>query len=92
MKIPVDLANAAEASFPTLVEAGKLFLRIRRTQARGGSNSTAEGGPLVESLVDALVPDTAVILSDYCDYCQLRKLVSSLRLRWGSAFGAALTR
>lgn len=45
IKIPLALANAAEASFPTFVEDGRLVLRIRRTQARGGSNSTAEADP-----------------------------------------------
>jgi hypothetical protein len=43
MKMPEARAKAAEASFPTLVEAGSAFLRIRRMQASGGSNSTAEG-------------------------------------------------
>ena len=44
MKIPLARAKAATASFPTLLEEGSVFLRIRRTQATGGSNSTAEGG------------------------------------------------
>ena len=43
IKIPADRAKAAEASLPTLVDAGRVFLRIRRTQANGGSNSTAVG-------------------------------------------------
>ena len=42
-------AKAATASFPTLLEEGSVFLRIRRTQATGGSNSTAEGGPFEEA-------------------------------------------
>lgn len=46
IKMPLARAKAAEASLPTLVEEGKVCLRIRRTHARGGSNSTAEGGPL----------------------------------------------
>ena len=47
INIPLALAKAADASFPTFVLDGKLCLRIRRTHARGGSNSTAEGGPLL---------------------------------------------
>jgi hypothetical protein len=49
MKIPLALANAAEASLPTLVDDGKVCFRIRRTQAKGGSNSTAAGGGCVFS-------------------------------------------
>jgi len=45
MKIPLALAKAADASFPTFVEEGKLVFRILRTHARGGSNSTADAGP-----------------------------------------------
>ena len=45
MKIPLALANAADASLPTFVELGKLCLRILLTHANGGSNSTADGGP-----------------------------------------------
>jgi hypothetical protein len=45
MKIPAERANAAEASLPTLVDAGREFFRMRLTQARGGSNSTAVGSP-----------------------------------------------
>lgn len=44
MKMPQARAKAADASLPTLVDEGRLFLRMRRTQARGGSNSTADGG------------------------------------------------
>ena len=47
MKIPADLANAAEASFPTLVDPGNVVFKMRRTQAKGGSNSTAEGKALL---------------------------------------------
>jgi hypothetical protein len=46
IKMPLARAKAADASLPTLVEEGKVCLRIRRTHASGGSNSTAEGGPL----------------------------------------------
>ena len=45
IKMPLARAKAATASFPTLLEDGSVFLRIRRTHATGGSNSTAEGGP-----------------------------------------------
>lgn len=44
IKMPQARAKAAEASLPTLVEDGNVFLRMRRTHASGGSNSTAEGG------------------------------------------------
>lgn len=43
IKIPAARANAAEASLPTLVEDGSVFLRMRRTHARGGSKSAADG-------------------------------------------------
>lgn len=56
----MDLAKAAEASFPTLVDEGKVFLRMRRTQASGGSNSTADGGPCLAGSVAAL--DVGVVL------------------------------
>ncbi len=46
-KIPQDRANAAEASLPTLVVDGSVFLRMRLTQAKGGSNSTADGVSVV---------------------------------------------
>lgn len=46
IKMPLARAKAADASLPTLVEEGKVCLRIRRTHASGGSNSTADGGPL----------------------------------------------
>lgn len=40
-KMPQARAKALDASFPTLVEDGSECLRIRRTQAKGGSNSSA---------------------------------------------------
>ena len=43
MNIPDARANAADASFPTLVDDGKAFFNIRRMHANGGSNSTADG-------------------------------------------------
>jgi len=43
IKIPALRAKAVEASFPTFVDAGRVFFKMRRTQARGGSNSTAVG-------------------------------------------------
>ena len=43
MNIPEARAKAADASFPTLVDDGRAFFKIRRMHARGGSNSTAEG-------------------------------------------------
>ena len=43
MKIPQARANAADASFPTFVDDGSECLRMRRMQARGGSNSIADG-------------------------------------------------
>ena len=39
--MPQARAKAEEASLPTLVLDGKQALRIRRTQAKGGSNSMA---------------------------------------------------
>lgn len=42
--MPLARAKAEEASFPTLVLLGKECFRMRRTHAKGGSNSTAEGG------------------------------------------------
>lgn len=62
IKIPVDLAKAAEASFPTFVDEGRLFLRIRRTQARGGSNSTADDGPCLAVSAGALEFGVVVVL------------------------------
>jgi hypothetical protein len=58
MKIPLALANAVTESFPTLVCALSEFLRIRRTQATGGSNSTAVGGP--PAVFPAVAPPTVV--------------------------------
>jgi len=54
MKIPLARAKAAEASLPTLVDEGREFFKIRRTQAKGGSNSTADGGPFGVSLEGVL--------------------------------------
>ena len=54
MKIPLARAKAATASFPTLLEDGSVFLRIRRTHATGGSNSTADGGPDLVALLVAV--------------------------------------
>ena len=56
MKIPLALAKAAEASLPTLVEVGKVYLRIRLTHASGGSNSIADGGPLDDEAAAAGLP------------------------------------
>lgn len=39
--MPLARQKAALASLPTLVELGSAFLRMRRTQAKGGSNSMA---------------------------------------------------
>lgn len=44
MKIPLARAKAVTESLPTLVCECRVFLRIRRTHATGGSNSTADGG------------------------------------------------
>jgi hypothetical protein len=67
IKIPQARAKAAEASLPTLVDEGKLFLRMRRTQASGGSNSTAEGGGVVSdcdlSVVATVVVPAAAVVS-----------------------------
>ena len=48
-KIPQALANAADASFPTLVDPGRLVLMILRTHANAGSNSigAVAGFPLL---------------------------------------------
>ena len=43
IKIPAARANAAEASFPTLVDDGNVFLSMRRTHAKGGSKSATDG-------------------------------------------------
>lgn len=59
MKMPVARANAVTESLPTLVCACSVFLRIRRIQAAGGSNSTAEGWaagvPLVPVVEDGVL-------------------------------------
>ena len=47
MKMPDARAKAAEASFPTLVDAGNACFKIRRTHARGGSKSMADGACLL---------------------------------------------
>ena len=41
--MPAARAKAAEASFPTLVADGNVFLSMRRTHANGGSKSAADG-------------------------------------------------
>jgi hypothetical protein len=64
MKIPADRAKAADASLPTLVDAGNVVLRIRRTQAKGGSNSTAVGmalGAAVAAVVPAAAEDDSPV-------------------------------
>ena len=55
--MPDARAKAALASLPTLVDAGKACFKMRRTQAKGGSKSTAEGGDFVVAagVVGALV-------------------------------------
>lgn len=82
MKMPLARAKAAEASFPTLVDEGSEFFRIRRTQASGGSNSMAEGGPpdptavalelfsllLADASAAASVLEVPVMISDYLLY------------------------
>jgi hypothetical protein len=50
--MPQARANAADASLPTF-EEGKEFFKIRRTQASGGSNSTAAEGADKEDLPDS---------------------------------------
>lgn len=66
MKMPADRAKAADASLPTLVDAGSVVLRIRRTQAKGGSNSTAAGMVLGAAAVVAAAAEaedsTAVVV------------------------------
>ena len=52
INIPEARANAAEASLPTLVDDGNAFFNIRRIQANGGSNSTAEGKAVGVAAVD----------------------------------------
>ena len=59
--MPLARAKAATASFPTLLEEGSVFLRIRRTQATGGSNSTAEGGPDDDDLLGVVVEVAAAV-------------------------------
>jgi hypothetical protein len=50
--MPQARAKAADASLPTF-EVGKAFFKIRRTQASGGSNSTAAEGADKEDLADS---------------------------------------
>lgn len=64
MKMPHARANAVEASLPTLVELGRECLRIRRTQANGGSNSMADGGDFVVEDVLLLLADVLVVVAD----------------------------
>lgn len=62
IKIPEARAKAADASLPTCDEDGKAFFRIRRTQARGGSNSTAVGSSC--ALVGLPVGAEAMIVAE----------------------------
>jgi len=62
MKIPQARANAADASFPTLVDDGSVFFKILRTQAKGGSNSTADGRLLLTGVSVAVTGDDASLL------------------------------
>jgi hypothetical protein len=55
--MPLARQNAALASFPTFVELGSAVLRMRRTHARGGSNSMA-------AVVDVPVAVMALPLDD----------------------------
>jgi hypothetical protein len=70
IKIPEARAKAADASLPTLVEAGSAFLRMRRMQANGGSNSTAEGsGALAAAGIAAIASFSsamAVVAASSC--------------------------
>lgn len=64
MNMPADREKAADASLPTLVEDGSVCLRIRRTQAKGGSNSTTGGGwAAVAAAAAALVVVVAAVLT-----------------------------
>ena len=78
--MPLARQKAALASFPTLVELGRAVLRIRRTHAKGGSNSMAEVllllwadcGVLAVSgdpSVDAAVAAGSVMVDCYCYNC-----------------------
>ena len=60
IKMPLARAKAATASFPTLLDEGNVFFRIRRTHATGGSNSTAEGRLSLTLLLLMLVVVLAV--------------------------------
>ena len=50
IKMPLARAKAVTESFPTLVCELRVFFKMRRTQATGGSNSTAEGRPVVAAV------------------------------------------
>jgi hypothetical protein len=65
IKIPADRAKAAEASLPTLVDAGSVFFRIRRTHASGGSNSTAVGS----APGSCGVPESLLVAGDMMMLC-----------------------
>jgi hypothetical protein len=67
MKIPQARANAADASFPTLVVAGKACFNMRRTHAKGGSNSTADGNFWEDDLVTVVVVVVAVVVDFISD-------------------------
>ena len=62
MKMPHALANAEEASLPTLVLEGKQALRIRRTQAKGGSNSMAVADDAEGVVVDVDVEGVSFLV------------------------------
>ena len=70
-KIPAPRVKAAMASFDVLVLGGRAALRMRRTQATGGSNSTVAEGPAavvvavdVAALLDS--PGDELILNEWC--------------------------
>lgn len=64
MNIPEARAKAADASFPTLVEEGKAFFKIRRMHANGGSNSTADGNEAAAGGAVDVVGAASVNVSD----------------------------
>ena len=66
MKMPHALANAEEASLPTLVLDGKQALRIRRTQAKGGSNSMAVADDAEGVVVDVDVEGVSFLVVLFC--------------------------
>ena len=61
--MPHARVNACEASLPTAVELGRDCFKILRTQATGGSNSTAEGGALAEASAGA---EELMVTSSLC--------------------------